>query len=83
METVGQIRYDGDWPANERTIVESAVKTVNAGIPSRTLGPAAPWILIRRKTGAEQVYLASYIQVENIATGRTAEALARGIRRLF
>lgn len=83
MRTSAQIHYDGEWPTKECTIAESAVKAVDAGTPPSTVGPAAPWILIRRDLGKEQLYLASYIHVENIVNGRRAEALARGIRRLL
>lgn len=81
MESSVQIQYDGEWPAAERVIVESAVKAVGVGKAPHTVGPEAPWILIRRDVGGGQMYLASYIDVENIVTGRSPEALARGIRR--
>lgn len=83
MASPAQIHYDGEWPAVERTVVESAVAAVEAGTLPYKVGPEAPWILIRRKLSGEYVYLASFVQTENIVTGRSAEALAGGIRRLL
>ncbi len=76
------VHFDGDWTADEREFVETAVAEAEAAdlpAPSRALG--APWVATRQGLGEAQLFMASRQQGDSALMDRSAKGLAARIRR--
>lgn len=82
MDTSNLVHFDGEWPTDERELLETTTWEVETAKYSGPARPGALWVAIRKDTTGGKVYMASRQGENDVLVERSATDLANRIRSL-
>lgn len=80
MHAPGLVYFEGEWPCDERELIETAAREAEAD-HSPPGGPGSPWVIIRKDLDFGTFYLASRFWETRVLSEESAPELADQIRQ--